>query len=164
LEAETSRAGSGQNVMREKHAASGYKKILVCYDGSENSTRALQRGIVIAKETGGEMYVVVAADTYNIQARYLERYYSDLRKIILHDCKNDLAEALDVSKRSGLVGVRGSLEEGHPAEVILAKASEVDADLIVLGRRGLRGVQRFLLGSVSSSVVSHSTCDVLVVK
>jgi len=164
LENEDAGVDSGQNEMKQKQAGLGYKKLLICYDGSENAMRALQRGMAMAKESGGELYVVVAADTFNIQARYLERYYSDLRKIILHSCKHDLAKALDISKKAGVVAVRGSVEEGHPADVILAKASEVDVDLIIVGRRGLRSVQRFLLGSVSSSVVGHSTCDVLVVK
>jgi nucleotide-binding universal stress UspA family protein len=150
--------------MKQKQAVLGYKRILVCYDGSENAMRALRRGIVLAKESGGELHVVVAADTFSIQARNLERYFRDLREIILHSCKHDLAKALDISRKAGVVAVRGSVEEGHPAEVILATASEVSADLIIAGRRGLRGVQRFLLGSVSSSVVGHSTCDVLVVK
>ena len=164
LEGEDSRAYSGQNEMKQKQAVPGYRKILVCYDGSENGMRALQRGIAIAQESGGELYVAVAADTFNVQARNLERYYSDLRKIILNSCRHELAKALDISKKAGIVAVRGSVEEGHPADVILAMASGVNADLIIMGRRGLRGVRRFLLGSVSSSVVGHSKCDVLVVK
>lgn len=56
------------------------------------------------------------------------------------------------------------VEEGYPAGCILNLAAGSCADLIVLGRRGISGVERFFLGGVSSNVVAHSKCDVLVVK
>jgi nucleotide-binding universal stress UspA family protein len=58
----------------------------------------------------------------------------------------------------------GSVEEGYPADCILNMAVTDRADLIVMGRRGISGVERFLLGGVSSSVVSHSKCDILIVR
>jgi nucleotide-binding universal stress UspA family protein len=53
--------------------------------------------------------------------------------------------------------------EGDPAEMILTFAEELDADLIVLGSRGLSATQRFLVGSVSTRVATHARCAVLVV-
>jgi len=48
--------------------------------------------------------------------------------------------------------------------VIVEAAAEVDADLIIVGSRGMNAVQRWLLGSVSSKVVHHAPCSVLVVR
>ena len=53
---------------------------------------------------------------------------------------------------------------GNPAEVLLAVAGEVDADLIVVGNRGMQGAARFLLGSVPNRVAHHATCSVLIVQ
>ena len=53
---------------------------------------------------------------------------------------------------------------GKPAEAIMKVASKHRADLIVMGAQGLGAIARFLLGSVSTRVVQHSSCSVLVVR
>jgi len=53
---------------------------------------------------------------------------------------------------------------GKPAEEIMNVASKHQADLIVMGAKGLGAIARFLLGSVSTRVVQHSSCSVLVVR
>jgi nucleotide-binding universal stress UspA family protein len=53
---------------------------------------------------------------------------------------------------------------GRPAEEIMKVASKHRADLIVMGAKGLGAIARFLLGSVSTRVVQHSSCSVLVVR
>jgi nucleotide-binding universal stress UspA family protein len=126
--------------------------------------RALQKGIIMAKESDGELTVVVAADTRSFAALNLARYFRDMRKYIIDYCKEQLSKALETAKKGGVSSVQGSVEEGHPVDMILAKAFDINADLIIVGRRCLRGIQRYLLGSVSFSIVGHSTCDVLVVK
>ena len=77
--------------------------------------------------------------------------------------QKSLAEAISRAKEV-TQNVSGSVEDGHPAEMILTLADRNGCDLIVLGRRGISAVERFLLGGVSSSVVGHSKCDVLVVR
>jgi len=156
--------GDSSKKPGQNSAVQIYGRILVGYDGSDNATRAVQKAITIAKESGGELSVVVAANTLGYPPRYRDRYYSDFRKITLHHSKEQLSRALETAKLGGVASAQGKVEEGQPADAILTRAVDVSADLIVVGRRGLGGVQRFLLGSVSSSVVIHSTCDVLVVK
>jgi nucleotide-binding universal stress UspA family protein len=56
------------------------------------------------------------------------------------------------------------LAEGHPAEEILKVATRQRAHVIVMGSRGLAGVKRFLMGSVSQQVVRHAPCSVLLVR
>jgi nucleotide-binding universal stress UspA family protein len=75
-----------------------------------------------------------------------------------------ISEAVDAAKQAGVTISHSSVEEGRPSNMILDKASRIKADLIVIGRRGIRGLRRFLIGSVSSSVVNEAQCDVLVVK
>lgn len=52
---------------------------------------------------------------------------------------------------------------GYPATEICARATQLPADLIVIGRHGMSGMQEWLLGSVSKNVSQAATCDVLVV-
>ena len=52
--------------------------------------------------------------------------------------------------------------EGDPAHVLLEAAKDFDADLIVVGSRGLTSHAHFILGSVAASVAHHAPCDVLV--
>jgi len=74
-----------------------------------------------------------------------------------------LAGAVETAKKT-LQDVTGFVRDGQAADMILRVAEEQHADVIVLGRRGLTGLERFLLGGVSSAVVNHSKCDILIVK
>lgn len=62
------------------------------------------------------------------------------------------------------VTVRQETPAGHPAEVLTAAADEPDTDLVVVGARGLGGVKRLLLGSVSENVLRAARCPVLIVR
>jgi nucleotide-binding universal stress UspA family protein len=74
-----------------------------------------------------------------------------------------LAQAREYLEGKGITGV---YVEGHgnPADVIVQEADDSGADLIVVGTRGRNAAQRVLLGSVSTNVVHHAPCDVLVVR
>lgn len=141
-----------------------YKKILVGYDGSDNAKRALTRAIGLSTSEGASMRVVVAVSTvltvYGPTAPYYPPGYPEQ---IMKEGQKLLEAAMGAAKAAGR-SVSGSVEDGHPSEIILRLAESERADLIVLGRRGISGIERFLLGGVSSSVVNHSKCDVLIVK
>src|SRR2546427_4720938 len=141
-----------------------YAKILVGYDSSENSKRALGKAIELAKVLGSEVRLVMVEDTVGYVPSLAGMMYPpNVRQNLLEQGKALLKEAVNSVKEAGITNVSGSVEEGSPADMILAHASDYKADLIVLGRRGIRGIERFLMGSASSAVVSHSGCDVLVV-
>jgi nucleotide-binding universal stress UspA family protein len=141
-----------------------YKKILIGYDGSENAKRALDRAIALASLDGTSLRVVVAVNTiltvYGPSAPYYPPGYQEQ---VMKEGKSLLDLAVKRAKEAG-VKVAGSVEDGHPAEIILDLSESEGIDLVVLGRRGISGLERFLLGGVSSSVVSHSKRDVLIVK
>ncbi len=154
---------SGKPV-KQNLTIGGYGKILLGYDGSANAKRALDRAIALATAQGADLRIVVAANTilpvYGTTAPYYPPNYADE---VMSEGKKSLTEALDRAKEAG-AQASGSVIDGYAAEVILDLADKEGADLIVLGRRGISRVERFLMGSVSSSVVGHSKCDVLVVK
>jgi nucleotide-binding universal stress UspA family protein len=74
-----------------------------------------------------------------------------------------LARTADEVTSQG-VEVETHAREGEPAKVILEVAQEQNADLIVVGARGLTGFERFLLGSVSSKLSHHASCSVMIVR
>jgi nucleotide-binding universal stress UspA family protein len=129
---------------------SRYQRILIAYDGSENAERALSKAISLAKVQGAPLSIVVVLPP----SAYEET---------VENGKKFLGKAA-ATARQAIIDVSEILRDGQPADEILQAAEEQTADLIVIGRRGLSGVERFLQGGVSSAVVTHSKCDVLVVK
>jgi nucleotide-binding universal stress UspA family protein len=140
-----------------------YERIVVGYDGSENSQRALDRALGIAKRSKTSVMIVTVVDNFPLVAFSNIEVYQKLNLEARNKAKEILSSAVNKAKQNG-VDVKGEIFEGSPADSILSAASDFNADLIVVERRGIRGLKRFLMGSVSSYVVSNSQCDVLVVK
>jgi nucleotide-binding universal stress UspA family protein len=135
------------------------KRIVVGFDGSEHGRKALARAADIAN--GATIAVVSAADVSRLRVRDPGMSPEDPAD------KEARAEAL-AQAREYLEGrgINAVYVEGHgnPADVLVQEAEESGADMIVVGTRGLNAAQRVLLGSVSTNVVHHATCDVLVVR
>ena len=131
-------------------------KIVVGYDGSDGAKRALDRAITLAGGDG-QLTVVAAAEIHArpgiTQGAHLDPSQLELRRTDLEEARAILAER----------GVEGRMLEaqGDAGDVVLEAAK--DADLVVVGKRGLNPFQRLLLGSVSSKIVHRAECDVLVV-
>jgi nucleotide-binding universal stress UspA family protein len=141
----------------------GMQTVVVGTDGSPNAEAAVREAARIAKADGAMMYLVTAfpdiptyGETISSSAK---RDRIDLREVaegVLSRTAGELeAEGLDISTHA---------REGDPAHVILDVAREQDADLIVIGARGLTGIRRFLLGSVSSKLSHHAECSLMIVR
>jgi nucleotide-binding universal stress UspA family protein len=136
------------------------RTILVATDGSEASQLAVREGLELAKETGAAVTVVTARQPISfIGAPYDQRELS--RQLARARAALDRAKA-----EADALGVKASYEirEGDPAHEILRIAADRQADLVVLGSRGLGAIKSALLGNVSKAVVSGSDRPVLVVK
>jgi nucleotide-binding universal stress UspA family protein len=103
---------------------------------------------------------------FHDQAMYRERIASGATtvNINLQEVGDNIAARVVREAEAAGVEVTPHTHEGDPAEAILDTANEENADLIVVGDRGLSGVQRFLLGSVSQKVSEHAACNVLIVR
>ena len=135
-------------------------RIVVGFDGSEHSRKALERAADIAG--GATLAVVCAADV----SRLMRDPAGGASPVDPADAEaraKALAEAREYVEGRGLQGVfvEGL---GNPADVIVQEAEESGADLIVVGTRGLNVARRLVMGSVSTNVVHHAPCDVLVVR
>jgi nucleotide-binding universal stress UspA family protein len=135
-------------------------RIVVGFDGSEHSRKALERAADLAN--GATLAVVCAADV----ARLMRDPAGGVSPVEPADAEartTALAEARQYLEGRGVEGVyiEGT---GHPADVLVEEAEESGADMIVVGTRGLNAAKRLVLGSVSTTVVHHAPCDVLVVR
>lgn len=147
-----------------------FRRILVATDGSENAKRAADVAIDLAKEYDAELVVlnvipplssVPVGATAPIPASVIEQYYKDSRtraeKVVGEVISG--ANKRSVKARAELLDKPFSVVEG-----IISYAKNENVDLIVLGTRGLGRFKKLLIGSVSSGVVSHASCSVLIVR
>ena len=133
-----------------------YKKILVAVDGSGSSLNALTQSFHLASR----LTVVSVVPEY---AGDLDMVgVGDLMASMKRPFEKALSEARNMAGTEGAM-IRAILEEGEPYEKIVDIAEAENADLIVMGRRGLHTVERALLGSVTARVIGYSQRDVLVV-
>ena len=139
------------------------RSIVVATDGSEPAERAVQEAIAIAAREGARLHVVTA---YPDPHMFRERITSGATEVpvrLREVAESVLARAAREAENQG-VEVETHAREGEPAEAIIGLANEQQADLIVVGNRGLTGIRRFLLGSVSSKVSAHAPCSVMIVR
>ena len=132
-------------------------RILIAYDGSDVSRRALERVTTFMK-TADVAVVTVARPIYR-DPRYSG--FADPKD--KEEQQQVLSAARDQLGREGM-GASGFAPIGDPADEILRAATAFEAELIVIGARSLGTIGRFVLGSVSTKVMHEAGCDVLIVK
>jgi len=137
------------------------KRILIGTDGSPGARAAVAEGLVLARPLGAEVTFVAVRP--RVAGLLGEPYYQRRLSAKLAGARTALDEALAEAERLG-VEAEHQIAEGDPAEEILRVAGHLDADVIVVGSRGLGAVAGALLGSVSRFLVQHSPVPVLVVK
>src|SRR5215217_2183616 len=142
-------------------------KILLATDGSEEATLAAQTAVDIADKTNSELHVVHVGGLDYGYPSYAVPDYVYMQQI-QENLEQEARKALDVEvervKAAGGRVVEAHLSMGSPDAEIVKLADDIGAGLIVIGSRGLGGIRRALIGSVSDSVVRHAHCPVLVVR
>jgi len=165
-----------------EHAASDstplFKNILVAVDGSESSKRAAHVALGLAEKLKAELIVLhaISPPTSYYRSNFpvpvgmappppsqkeIDTYYAYARRVALGIVGDTVSEAKKVG-----TNVKTELPEGVSSvvETIINHAAKEHADLIIVGTRGLGGFKKMLIGSVSSGVISHANCPVLVVR
>jgi nucleotide-binding universal stress UspA family protein len=144
-----------------------FGSIVVGTDGSETAKEAVRQATELAKSLGAALYVVSAYEPVPESRLRSERQDApdDLQWSInpREDVEATLNTAADQIKEDG-VKVEVFPREGDPADAILDVAEEQNADLIVVGNKGMTGAKRFLLGSVPNKVSHHAPCSVLIIR
>ena len=141
-------------------------RILLATDGSEEAELAATRAVDIAEKTGSELHVVHVGVVPSFLVSYpgILGYERRLYDQIVEESRQRLRELSWGVKLAGGTVAGTHLRMGQVTLEIVALAEELGVGLIVMGSRGLGGVRRALMGSVSDSVVRHAHCPVLVVR
>ena len=150
-------------------------KMLVCVDGSKQSMKAVEEAVKIA----GGCSVTEVAIIYVCEKKFDWRYFpgeestitkEDLDRLreFVEQCDYDknqkvLLEAKGVFTNNN-IEAKTILKEGSPAQIIADVANEEGYDMVVIGSRGLGGLKKLFLGSVSSAVTQDVKSNVLIVK
>ncbi|WP_317423561.1 universal stress protein [uncultured Acidaminococcus sp.] len=144
-----------------------FKKILVPVDGSQTSWKALETGKSLAEKYDGVLVVITVMLPYGaggLLQMSLDQTLIDQNNAAMKKAGFATLE-LAKEKLSDYKGEVEYVEEtGNPAELILDACKSKGCDTIVIGSRGLSGVEEFLLGSVSSKVSQYAKVPVMVVK
>src|SRR3712207_554614 len=138
-------------------------KILLATDGSEEATLAAQTAADLGARTGSELHVVHVGEIPF--THYPDRYgYRALYEPHEREARELLEAQIEKMKGAGATVAQEHLRLGRADEEVAVLAEELGVDLVAMGGRGLGGVRRALMGSVSDSVVRHAHCPVLIAR
>lgn len=151
-------------------ATVNFKKMMIATDGSDCSRLAAEKGIELARLSGGTVYAVCVVSTTSL-SMYMD-YLSSAGmnpywELIYEGLKKQAQQAVDYVKGLGEkkgIDVEAIVLEGDPADELIRYAEENGMDLIVMGTLGRTGIERLLLGSVAGNVVRNSKVPVMVVR
>jgi nucleotide-binding universal stress UspA family protein len=145
-------------------------KMLVATDGSEEAKLALSTAADLAKSTNSELHIAYVFPTA-VQRPFPNPITARPAEVLEHELEEAMDQAqsflereVEQVKGEGVEVADTHLTRGRPDTELVHLSEEIDAGLIVMGSRGLGGVRRALMGSVSDSVVRHAHCPVLVVR
>ena len=144
-----------------------FGSIVVGTDGSETASEAVRQATELANAVGATIHLVSAFEPVSTQRLREERQQApdDLQWAV--NAREDVDATLkDASEKikEGDVEVETYARQGDPADAILDVAEEKNADLIVVGNKGMTGAKRFLLGSVPNKVSHHAPCSVMIIR
>ncbi len=137
-----------------------YRKILVAIDGSESSRNALLQAFRFAVDEKCWITVTSVVPPYDGEVELIG--VKDIRAALRKPCEDALQDARKLAGQERAL-IKTVCEEGEAHERIVDLADAENCDLIIVGRRGLRPVERMLVGRVTARVIGHSQRDVLVV-
>ena len=138
------------------------KKIIVAYDGSKGSQKALDWALMLAGsslKSDVTTVTVVKPPEFSPMISEIDEFYSDAEE----HYRPLLTKVREYGAERG-IAIKTEILRGHPAESITKYAFDQKADLILTGTLGMGGFKSLIIGSVAQKVVTYSKVPVLVVK
>jgi nucleotide-binding universal stress UspA family protein len=139
-----------------------FERIVVGTDGSESATSALKDAARLAALFSGELHVV--SGYHPKSALSVTGAGSGVEPWMVgseYEVEGILRDAADIARREKIEVITHH-EAGNPAKALVTIADQVDADLIVVGNRGMKGLKGKVLGSVPNEVSHRASCAVLI--
>ncbi len=136
--------------------------ILAGVDHSEQSTQAFRFALELARLSAGQLHVCAAVHDADIELADPED-----RSLLIDKARRRMRAVLDHKQTLAAehgIKLTTHLLDGHPVEALLALASQINADHIVVGHRSKGLFERLLMGSVAKRVVDFARCSVTVVR
>ncbi len=133
-----------------------FENIVVGADGTATAQKAVEAAADIARLHGAKLHIVSASTVEQRPSRSATGGYVDPA----HPAQSLLESLALIGKERGVDPIMHPAS-GAPADAVVAVADEVEADLIVVGNRGMKGARR-VLGSVPNSVAHGASCSVLI--
>lgn len=138
-----------------------YKNILVAVDGSEQSKKAFEEAVEVARRNNGMLSILSVVD--NKYSFGDPAFINDALKFHMNNAEIEidtlLSEAGDLP-----VNYKTAILSGSPKRKIVEFAKDHGIDLIMLGSTGVGAIEKAIIGSTTSYVVNHASCNVMVVK
>jgi nucleotide-binding universal stress UspA family protein len=134
-------------------------KILLATDGSEDATLAARAAIELSNRTASELHVVHV--WHDVPTPHFRSF---VRAQLRQEAHETLQKQLERIEQTGGTVAKAHLREGRTIDEILGLSEELEVGLLIVGSRGLGGVKRILLGSVSEGIIHHSRRPVLVMR
>lgn len=141
-----------------------YKRILVPVDGSQTSNKALVAALEMAREQGGRVRVMHAIDELAMASGF--EYSGEVARMAREQGQKTLDDALAIVNSAGVEGDIHLLSAPGKrlGDSVAEEAAAWQADLVVVGTHGRRGLSRVLLGSGAESVIRLASIPVLVIR
>ena len=141
-----------------------YQTIVAGADGSDSAQAAVHQAAQLAALTGARLHLLTAVSSTAVglgpdMIHSLPPSWVEANT----DAARDILDTAAAEIRALGVDVTTEIARGEPAEELLRACVAENADLLVVGDKGMHGPRRFLLGSVANRCAHHATCAVLVV-
>lgn len=142
-----------------------FGSIVVGTDGSQTAHEAVGQAVQLAQRLEARLHIVCAYEPVARQRSSRGRVSEDVEWAIspLDEAEETLAAAAGLAREAG-VEAEVYARQGDGADSILDVAEERDADLVIVGNKGLTGAKRFLLGSVPNKVSHYAPCSVMIIR
>jgi len=135
-----------------------FKNILVPFDNSINSKRALSKALDIASMTNSKILLVHVIEYHSAMAKIVEPYKESMiihvKKFLKDIKKNSIKKNIQIEEK---------IMYGNPSEEIINLIKKKKFDLVIMGRRGTTKVTGPSLGSVSNALVQHSKIPIMII-
>jgi len=140
-----------------------FSKILVPVDGSDISYRALDSALFLSERLASKItaiHVIEKVPTVYIQS---QKVLDELLETHKNESQKILDECSSIATKKG-IAINTTLLEGNPASTILEFSQMEKYEVIIIGSRGMGHFKELILGSVSSKILHHSLCSVLLIR
>ena len=140
-----------------------FSKVLVPVDGSDNSHRALDAALLLSEKLGAKVTAIHVMEDIPVLHIQSEKLLREVLYAYKKESQLLLSKCSEIATRKGL-SINTKLLQGNVGSTLLDFCEKEKYDIIIMGSRGMGNFKELILGSVSSKVVHHSRCPVLVIR